>query len=352
MKHGFILIELIVVTLISSMVGGILLTALSQGSRFQLAVDNIIDTSLRIGILSNQLEKDFMGAFIPVQAELSKSNEQESFRESAEKNKETHADDKKLDAQSTVKKGETKEKPQPLEKIFYGTHKEGNLDQLTFVTNNPLVVFVGKDVGIVKPKIVRVCYTLKPELDNDNSYALYRQETVELENAQLKNAKSYEIISGIKSLSVVYTARIEKKQEAPKESGAQVASKEKPKISYEYKTSKDWVSERKKEADKKEEFPRIPYSIECTIVLWDRQYKQEKEFVMVSEIPTHFTPEKQVEPEKQPEPVKKDGAKTGAEKQSPEAMSNVYGGHTEDKTLVKIVDSLTKTVKNLTKMFG
>lgn len=313
MKHGFMLIELIVVTLISSMVGGILLTALSQGSRFQLAVDNIVDTSLRIGILSNQLEKDCMGAFIPVQAELSKKNEQSSSDEGAEKNKEAQSDDKKLDVKSTAKKSETKEKAQPLEKIFYGTHKENNLDQLTFITNNPLVVFIGKDVGIVKPKIVRVCYTLKPEVDNDHSYALYRQETVELDSAQLKNVKSYEIISGIKSLSVVYTARIEKKQEMPQEAGKQTTSKEQPKVSYEYRTSKDWVSERKKEADKKEEFPRIPYSVEFTVVLWDRQNKQEKEFVVVCEIPTDFVVEKQVEHEQQPEPVTKDDAETGTE---------------------------------------
>lgn len=71
-KQGFMLIELIVATLIASMVAGILLTALAQGNRFQLAIDNMIDTSLRFAVVSNQLEKDLMGAFIPVQAEEKK----------------------------------------------------------------------------------------------------------------------------------------------------------------------------------------------------------------------------------------------------------------------------------------
>src|SRR5438445_6421826 len=132
MKHGFMLIELIVATLISSMVAGILLTALSQGMRFQTAVDNIVDTSLRIGIVSNQLEKDLMGAFVPVQAERSDKDDEEDQDEEAPAVDNKKPDNNKVDD----KKAGAKEKQKPLEKIFYATNKEGNFDTLTFITNN------------------------------------------------------------------------------------------------------------------------------------------------------------------------------------------------------------------------
>ena len=84
-------------------------------------------------------------------------------------------------------KGPEKEKPKPIEKIFYSTNKDGILEMLTFVTNNPLVVYVGKDVGEVKPKVVRVQYSLKPEADKKNSYTLFRQESMELDLEKFKN---------------------------------------------------------------------------------------------------------------------------------------------------------------------
>jgi len=309
MKHGFMLIELIIATLVASMVAGILLTALAQGTRFQAAVDNVISSSLRIGIATNQLEKDLMGAFVPRQAELSDKN---ATQEEDDEETPVVADDKKNPSKksenaSSDKKDQKKEKPKPLEKIFYATNKDGHFDTLTFITNNPLVVFVGKDVGVVKPKIARVTYSLKPESDNEQSYALYRQESNELDLAQYKNVRSYEVISGIKSLSITYTARIEKQQEKQKSADAQ--SQEKPKISYEYKTSKDWVSERKKEGDKEQEqeFPRIPHSIEIKLILWDNKQQQENEYTLCYEIPIDSVSPKKPAPQKkidQPTPPK------------------------------------------------
>ena len=53
---GFVLIELIVATLIASLISAALLMALSQGNRSQLMIDNTIDVSERISIVANQLE--------------------------------------------------------------------------------------------------------------------------------------------------------------------------------------------------------------------------------------------------------------------------------------------------------
>lgn len=354
MKHGFMLIELIIATLISSMVAGILLTALSQGMRFQTAVDNIVDTSLRIGIVSNQLEKDLMGAFVPVQAG-SATIEEEDQDEDAPAADNKQVDNKKSDnKKDDDKKSGAKEKQKPLEKIFYATNKEGNFDTLTFITNNPLVVFVGKDVGIVKPKIVRVQYTLKPEADNPKSYALYRQESNELDLAEYKNVRAYEVISGIKNFSVNYTARIEKKQEAGK--AAEGQQKEKQKVEYEYKTSKDWVSERKKESDKtqEQEFPRIPYNVEIKMALWDKQDNSDKEFTVCCEIPIDSVPEKKSEkPKSVNQPPKLNEIDQSKIKESPQKNEQqlAFNSQTRQPEVIPIdsIESLMKMLGNLGK---
>src|SRR5579863_3211355 len=124
MKYGFMLIELIVATLIASLIAGVLFAALFQSSRVQGSVDNIIDFSVRVGVVANQLEKDVMGCFIPQQAQEKSS--------SVKTSKNTSTDVKEEEQKTPVK-----EKPKPIEKIFYSANKNGQLDTLTFVTNNP-----------------------------------------------------------------------------------------------------------------------------------------------------------------------------------------------------------------------
>jgi type II secretory pathway component PulJ len=292
MKQGFMLIELIIATLIASLVAGVLFAVLFQSSRVQTSVDTVIDLSVRIGVVENQLEKDLLGAFIPKQAE-----ESSSAKAVADK----QAEDKKEDGQG--QKAPAKETPKPIEKIFYSTNKNGQLDTLSFVTNNPLVVYVGKDVGVVKPKVVRVQYTLKTEENKKDSYALFRQESMELDLEKYKNVTPYEVIGGIKRCTVTFTARILKPSSVKASEGAQETKKE-----YEYKTQNEWVSEQKKENTEnkeKSEFPRIPYSVEMKLLLWDLQEKKEKEFTIVCEIPTDFSPIKKQE-KKEPEKPKKD----------------------------------------------
>ncbi len=277
MKQGFMLIELIIATLIASMVAGVLLAALFQSGRVQTSVDTIIDLSVRVGVVSNQLEKDLSGVFIPVQAQ-EKKQVLNTPKVSSEKQE--------------IQKEVEKKAPKPIEKIFYSTNKNGQLDTLTFITNNPLAVYVGKDVGVVKPKVVRVQYSLKPENEKKDSYALFRQESMELDVENYKNVTPYEVIGGIKKCTMTFTARIEKKDDKA----------ENPKISYEYKTLNEWTSEQKKEEDKeKSGFPRIPYQVEMKLLLWDKQDKKDKEFTIVCEIPTDFS---SVKDKKQPEKPK------------------------------------------------
>lgn len=349
MKHGFALIELIVATLVASMVAAILLAALAQGNRFQMVVDNTIDLSVRIGVASYQLEKDLMGAFIPTQAEPSSAKADEQKEEPADK----AGDDKK----ATDKKGAEKKEEKPIEKIFYSTNKNGKFDTLTFVTNNPLVVYVGKDVGVVKPKVVRVQYSLKSEAGKKDSYALFRQESMELNLEKYKDVREYEVISGVKNCTMTFTARIEKKDE--KQVPADQKSQEKPKIEYEYKTLNEWVSEQKKDADKdkdKPEFPRIPYSIEIKLVLWDVQDKTEREFTIVCVIPVDFTEPKKQEKNKAEQPKKdEDKSKAPADnkaKGNPQKTAHNTQSNGQEIVTYNGIQTQANTLESLKRIFG
>jgi type II secretory pathway component PulJ len=347
-RSGFMLIELIVATLIASLVAGVLLTALNLGGRSRTTIDTAIDMSERVAIVTNQLEKDLMGAFIPVQAEK-QDEKKNAAEETAEK-----PDDKKKSSSANTPADTTAEKqpPKPIEKIFYSTNKDGMLDTLTFITNDPLVVFVGKDVGEAKPKVARVQYTLRPEPEKKDSYVLFRQESKELDLAEYKNVRPYEVIGGIKRCTVKFIARIEKKSEEKSTEKTGDKSPENKKISYEYKELPEWVSEPKKESssaeaekDKKPEFPRIPYRIEFKFTLWDKQDQRDKDFVMSFEIPVDFTAPKKEE-KKQFEAPKKD------EKPAPSGGKvNQQQGKEQSGQQVAIIENLSTTLSNLTKFF-
>jgi hypothetical protein len=235
------------------------------------------------------------------------------------------------------------ETPKPIEKIFYGTNKNGQLDTLTFVTNNPLVVYVGTDVGVVKPKVVRVQYTLKPEADKKDSYALFRQESMELDLEKYKNVTPYEVIGGIKRCTMTFTAKIKKESKAT-EGSANAPEK----VQYEYKTLTDWVSEQKEKATEDKgketpEFPRIPFSVEMKLILWDLQEKKEKEFTIVCEIPTDFSPIKKRDKGKTEPEKAKQGDKEQPAEGIPPATRVAYDKQTT-REIVRVVDRTGKII--------
>ena len=363
-KQGFMLIELIIATLIASMVAAILLAALAQSNRFMTIVDNLVDTSVRVGVASHQLEKDLMGAFIPVSSFVKTSEDKQAKGE--QKSSEKKEQESPKGTENALQKKEAK----VIEKIFYSTNKNGQFDTLTFITNNPLVVYVGQDVGTVKPKVVRVQYSLKPEADKKNSFALFRQESNELDLEQYKNVTAYELIGGIRSCNMTFTARIPVSAPPSREAseGSRKAS-EKEEIKYEYKTQNEWVSEQKKEssfanatqngADKKEkeEFPRIPYSVEIKMILWDLQDKREREFTIVCQIPTDFAePEESPEPEKKPQQDnKKEDKAAQDENKEQQTAQHVQTESTQYQVIAvndveKWIAQLGNITKNLTRM--
>jgi len=377
---GFMLLELIVATLIASLLSAVLLTALSQSTRVQSSVDNTINISERIGIVVGQLEKDLAGAFVPTQAE--KKDEKSATASPEEKTSDTQKTPAK-NTESQQKAGQKKE-AKPIEKIFYATNKDGMLDTLTFVTNNPLVVFVGKDVGTVKPKMVRVQYTLKPDPENKESFILFRQESNELDLAEYKNVRPYEVIGGIKKLSVSYTARLEKKEESSSAKASDSAKatsdasastkKEKPKKSYEYKVQPDWVSEHPtshkaskgseknanadKQGEKKEqEFPRIPHSVEFKMTLWDKANKKDKDFIFVCAIPVDSIEAQLKDDKKSEQPEQKPAAPADGQQQGQQGQKMVRGTQVQRKEVVVYNESdleaaLANAMDSLKKLLG
>jgi len=357
MKSGFSLLELIIATLIASLVSTLLMTSLYQSGKYQVIVDTIVDMSMRVNIVSVLLEKDLIGAFIPVQAKMRDQKKEEM--QSAEKEPLVAKKSLKESSQESDEGGEIAKKnkpaPKPIEKIFYSTNKDKHLDVFTFITNNPRAAYVSSDTGVVKPHVVRVQYAVKPEegYEKKDSFTLFRQEGTELDMGNFKNVREYEVLSGIKDITVMFTARLEKKENntpAGEPSGKKEEEKKTPqkkqapqKKEYEYKTMAEWVSEQKEQKDSKAaEFPRIPYFVEIKLSLWNKEHTQYQDFVLSYEIPTNTAPVKIVKEKKQKKAkaVKKQSDEKNQQGQQQEANRQVAHVVVKEEREQNLVDRL------------
>lgn len=181
LRYGFTLIELLVAMMIASMIGLMLTRALYQAAHFERTIDVTIDSAIKWSLFQYYFERDLQGVFIPVEATISKEH--------------------------LKNKTEKKDEQKTLKQIFVGKQKENNLAYLSFITRNPLPVYVGEKVEKLKPRIARVSYVLKPEPGLKNSFSLMRIEGSDLpiESYQLDqyNPQSV-IVSGIKTVSFDY----------------------------------------------------------------------------------------------------------------------------------------------------
>lgn len=226
------LIELLIATLITSMISILLLTALQQSTKFQAVIDNNIDVHTRAIICYQQLEKDIMGAFSPTQ-----DNRQ------------------------------NKQKNLPLEHIFYSTNQNKRFNTLTFVTTNSLAVYWGEKTGKANPRVARVVYQLQPEHERKDSFVLFRQEGTNLSFSHYKKdnpkaPRAYQLINGIKNLSVTYTILEDQKDHSKKPI---------------YKTVNTWDWPLKEKRNNKKE-PILPNFITVNLILWDNDYKSDSSF--------------------------------------------------------------------------
>ncbi|MBI2775322.1 type II secretion system protein [Candidatus Dependentiae bacterium] len=256
-KSGFTLIELVIGMLFSGILITVLFSSFSLINRVNNFVDRIISRDVRVAIIDNQLQKDLNGAFIPLQAVPA-----------AEK-KSTPLPGQK-DAAAPKEPAKKEEKKKLLENVFIGRNKDNNLSVLSFITNNPLLIYE-KEKGIVaKPRIVRVVYRLAADKEHPGSFILTRQEGSDLsldayDEKAAKQIKGYHLGSFIKSIKAEYNAP--KKQE----------NKDQKK---EYSALQEWPEKEKKSDEK----PEMPQFIKIEMVLWDEAMEEEKKYSFMHEI--------------------------------------------------------------------
>src|SRR5689334_9925990 len=129
MKSGFILVELLISTAIAAVMSVLLLGALYQTNKVQIGLDTLIDTTARASLLQYYMERDIMGAFVPVMDAVAQ-----------EKSGEAGAQQQAANAPvPPAQKSEKKVEKKSLEKSFYGVGKDGRFELLTMITSNPLI---------------------------------------------------------------------------------------------------------------------------------------------------------------------------------------------------------------------
>lgn len=272
-KLGFTLIELLISSAIAAVLTGLLFFAFNQSSKLLPVLDSYDDVYTKATLLNTQLERDLSGAFAPIEFYVRQKKEKEAAaqKQEAEK-KEQDEQQKKKAAQQAVETEKPKKEVKPLEKLFHGVSKDGMLDYLTFITNNPLAMYWSAKSGSARPRVVRVVYRLEEDknaaVKSKKSYKLIRQESQNLEFSAFAPGKEgireYVIADGIKEMKVSYRAFIEQKQEEKKE-----APRKK-----EVRTFAEWVRKTEEEKESKEIVPLIPQITDVAIVFWDYQKKR------------------------------------------------------------------------------
>jgi prepilin-type N-terminal cleavage/methylation domain-containing protein len=287
MQNGFTLIELLIVSLIATVLLGILFFVFSQTNQLMPTLDSYDDVYTKASILNMQLERDYSGTFAPNEYyERQKKQEPEKKKEEEAQKKTTEEKTKKEEQQKKAGEEKKEAKP-PLEKLFYGTSKDGSFDYLTFITNNPLIAYWGEKTGSARPRVVRIVYRLQEEKETEKgrrSYQLIRQESTNLEYKDFEKKgpeiKEYVIAQGIKDLSVEYTALIEP---AKKEEGSAKKREARP--------FKDWT-QKPSEKEDAEKIPLVPQIMEWKITFWD--YKKKRTFPFIFKLYNRVEiPEKQ-----------------------------------------------------------
>jgi len=307
-RHGFTLIELLVAIAISAMMSVLLFQALFQAGTAVEVCDSFMDLTTRAAQVRQLLERDISGATTLI------DNEPPQETDMTQTGTKTIGDKTIKDAPTAQKQesGEKKEK-QIIKKLFFSSTGSGGLGTLTFITNNPLMSFWSshkgaKGTGKPKPYLARVTYTLEEDKASPGSFRLLRQESSVLDYEK-RNGRTYEVVDGIKSIGVKFTAKTEKitpakdkeqdnePHSAPAQ-GAQrpkaAAKKQKPKVEVTYNVVTSWdtdqlkqeltqkaeqkpqKTEAKKEPEEKKKL--IPVQVSFEITFLDKERKSERMF--------------------------------------------------------------------------
>jgi len=263
MKPGSILLELLIASAIASFVGVTLFNIFYQSNIAFATVDRIASIDVRACILQNQFERDLSGAFVVFEKKKKKvepgaTPQKQSKEKGGQIKKETGKQYEDL----------------PIKKAFHSKNRDGVLDLLTCITSNPIPAY-----NKVRPRIARVIYTLVVDKDAERKfkrgekvYKLFREESRKLAFSSVvkeskDRAEKYEVVSNIKSLSVEYVVKIDKKEKKDKQGKSEGKSK------VEYKTFSKWTKEEIKKTKKQK-----PDLCVCKVAFWDNLIKRSEEF--------------------------------------------------------------------------
>lgn len=289
-RSGFTLLELLVTLFIVAMFSALLLNTVRQLNSVAARLTGTVDAHMQATILYTQWQRDFSGAFVPIQA----------FKKPAP----PAVEKKEAVAPAQPEKPNKQEKPAApaapasagpteLKQLFFAKNDEqGNCSVITCITCNPLEVYVKDAVGKPKPRVARVVYRLQQRKDKKDLYTLVRQEGTDLEFAaydvnKTPGVRQYELLDTVKKLTVTYTYEQEQKQEKGKE-------KEKPKTV----TLKEW-----KDLADGEKRRALPNRMQVQCILWNEQRQRDYEIAFSIDLPNDVTPPAPKKPVEKKDPI-------------------------------------------------
>lgn len=346
---GFTLLELVISIAIAAIISLSLTMLLNQSYASQKKLESLTQLHERAALLFTQLERDLMGATIPIENILAL----ESENQKKDKGKKP-AQDTKEKKESTEPAPSSADKKEdipykPFDRVFY--YKRAN-NQLFFswITDNPLQLYWGSAVGVARPRIARVMYRLEPDPNDKTLFKLMRAEGFDLTYAPYEKHteqkyKGYALVEGIKSLKITCVSIIlkqdEQKDESVKVPAAQAGTDKQKKTEQkppqtEVKTADSWEwplpkdeksSSAKATADmdkKTEEMPPLPQGIRIELVLWNEATEREVTFeygIYIPSLPILQRERKNEQPQDQKTQQPPDGQKqtgaTGAQSTNP-----------------------------------
>lgn len=279
MMRGFSLIEVMLALAIGSILSGIMYMCLFQSQRVANSIENITNIQMRALIARRQLVRDISGAFIPTHIlEPKKEQKKESGAQQSNAKKENGT--KKEEPKAKDEQGEKdKNIKEVLGKAFDGTADDTQFKQLLFITNNPLEIYWSNKAGRPKFRAEKVTYTLEQEKkDVIPSYRLMRTTTYPKGGKEKEVTQTYELVSGIKKMTLQYIAVIEEQETEEKKSDAKNSSgqkdnpaqekQEKKEKKKEVKTFNDWAVRAMKDDDVRLQ-KKLPDFITITLELWN-----------------------------------------------------------------------------------
>ncbi len=268
-RQGFTLIEVLIATAIASILMGSLFFAYGQMSKTFYFTRNYIDLYDSAILIQQQLQKDIAGAFIPAQAVTPKKEQKKPGQtaQPAQKDEPLKKDEKGAkDEKTKVAQSDDTPKKKIVKDPFLSKNAQKQMQMLTFITNNPMRVYVSAKSGQYKPAIVRVVYTLEkdPASSKDKPlFILYRQESIELQLAPYLKSETaierYPLVHNVVSCKLAFEAL------DSKEDGATEIVK-----------FSDWrIGDDSEDVRSK---VKLPTMVNVTLVLTDDNHNQEKEF--------------------------------------------------------------------------